>query len=206
MIEAALSIPAATWLAFLAAALALNLTPGADVMFASATGLRGGPLAGIVAGIGVGLGSLVHIALAVGGVAALLAAAPWAFVALRWAGAGYLLWLAYKSWTAPAPAPGTAAISYGRALRQGWITNVLNPKVAIFVLAFLPQFADPALGPVAPQMAVLGLTLTVTGTFITCSYGALAGALGQRLARAGRVMNRVAAAVYAGLAGKLLLN
>lgn len=206
MVDLALSIPLATWAAFLAAAVALNLTPGADVLFASATGLRGGPRAGVVAGIGVGLGSLVHVALAVAGVAALLAAYPPAFVALRWGGAAYLLWLAWRSWNAPAPTKGQGAMGHWQALRQGWLTNVLNPKVAIFVLAFLPQFADPALGPVAAQLALFGVTLTVTGTAITCGYGALAGVLGQYLSRAGRTMNRIAALVFAGLAGKLLIN
>ena len=206
MIQLALSIPIATWAAFVAAAVALNLTPGSDVLFASATGLRGGPRAGVVAGIGVGLGSLVHVALAVGGVAALLAAYPPAFTALRWAGAGYLLWLAWKAWRAPVPGRGQGAPDLWQALRQGWLTNVLNPKVAIFVLAFLPQFADPSLGSVAGQLAIFGLTLTVTGTLITCLYGALAGVLGRRLQQAGRAMNRVAAVVFAGLAGKLLLN
>lgn len=206
MIDLAYSIPPATWIAFLGAAVALNLTPGADVMFVSATGLRAGPRGGVVAGIGVGLGLLVHVALVVGGAATLLAAFPPAFLALRWMGAGYLLWLAWRAWQAPPVGEGQGAPGLWAALRQGWLTNVLNPKVAIFVLAFLPQFADPAIGPVAGQLAVLGVTLTITGTFITCLYGALAGVLARPLRRAGRVMNRIAAIVFAGLAGKLLLG
>lgn len=196
-------IPPAELAAFLAAGIVLNLTPGADVIFATASGVAGGPRAGAVAGLGVGLGSLWHVALAALGVGALLAAHPAALVTLQYAGVAYLLWLAAQSWRAPAAPPGRGERSPWAALRRGFVTNALNPKVALFVLAFLPQFTDPARGPAWQQILILGALFTLTGTAITAGYGALAGWAGQRLAPRMRMMNKLAALMFGGLAAKL---
>lgn len=197
-------VPPAELAAFVAAGLVLNLTPGADVLFAMASGIAGGPRVGAVAGLGVGLGGLWHLALAALGVSALIAAHPAALAALKWAGAGYLLVLAWKSWHAGAAAPGRGEAGMVRALARGFVTNALNPKVALFVLAFLPQFTDPARGPVWQQIVVLGAVFSVTGTLVTCGYGALAGmgarALGARMA----ALNRIAAVMFAGLAARMV--
>jgi len=189
---------------FLGAGLLLNLTPGSDVMFASASGLAGGPRAGVAAAFGVALGGLMHTALAAAGLAALLVASPAAFEVLRWLGAGYLLFLAVKYWGAgPAQdVAGTAA--FGRAVRRGFVTNALNPKVALFVLAFLPQFTNPAAGPVWQQILVLGLMFSTTGFFVTAGYGALAGVAGKALGQATGWMGKVAALVFALLALRLV--
>jgi threonine/homoserine/homoserine lactone efflux protein len=189
---------------FLGAGLLLNLTPGSDVMFASASGLAGGPRAGVAAAFGVALGGLLHTALAAAGLTALLAASPVAFEALRWLGAGYLLFLAVKYWRAGpvGDVPGAAALS--RAVRRGFVTNALNPKVALFVLAFLPQFTIPESGPVWQQILVLGLMFSLTGFFVTAGYGALAGIAGKVLGRATGWMGKVAAAVFALLALRLV--
>lgn len=198
-------IPLADLLAFLAAGIVLNLTPGADVIFATACGMAGGPRVGAVAGLGVGFGGLFHVGLAALGVSALIAAHPGALMALQFAGAGYLLWLAWASWRAGTGAAGAGEMRPGAALWRGFVTNALNPKVALFVLAFLPQFTDAARGPVWAQIVVLGALFTVTGTAITCGYGALAGFAGQRFsgqrlaARMG-LMNRVAAVMLLALA------
>ena len=207
MLETLLAPPPSTLLAFAGAGILLNLTPGADVMFATASGVRGGAKAGITAAAGVALGSVFHVALAVLGVAAALRAMPEALTVIRWAGAAYLLWLAYAAWTAK-PDTGNAggAGSLGQALRRGFVTNLLNPKVGLFILAFLPQFADPGLGPVAPQMAVLGAIFIFTGLIITSAYGALAGVFGTALRRHQRFTNRIAAAVFGGLAARLVLD
>lgn len=197
-------VPLQTLLTFASAGVLLNLTPGSDVMFATASGLAGGPRAGMAAGAGVGLGGLWHVGLAAFGVAALLAAHPAAMTGLRWFGAGYLLYLAHGAWTAgPAQAtPGTANL--GRAFWRGFLTNALNPKVALFVLAFLPQFTDPARGPVWQQILILGAVFTATGMVITAGYGALAGIAGQALAARMGVMNKLAAGVFGLLALRLI--
>lgn len=193
------------WL-FLGAGLILNLTPGADVMFATASGLGGGPKVGAAAGLGVGLGGLFHVGLATLGLSALIAAAPAALVALKWAGAAYLMWLAQAAWRA---GPATAqAEGGGRSVRgaigRGFVTNALNPKVALFILAFLPQFTDAARGPVWQQILMLGGLFTLTGTCVTAAYGAAAGCLRAALAARMGVLNRAAGAMLAFLAVKFV--
>lgn len=195
-----------TVLSFLGAGVLLNLTPGADVMFASASGLSGGPRAGVAAAFGVALGGVFHTLLAAAGLAALLAASPAAFEAVRWFGAGYLLFLAVRSWRAgPAEAVDGAA-GLARAVRRGFVTNALNPKVALFVLAFLPQFTSPDTGTVWQQVLLLGLLFSTTGFFVTAGYGALAGIAGRALGRATGWMGKVAAVVFAALALRLVLD
>jgi len=196
----------ATVLAFLGAGVLLNLTPGADVMFASASGLAGGPRAGVAAALGVALGGVLHTLLAAAGLAALLLASPLAYDAVRWLGAGYLLFLAVKSWRAPPAEEVAGAQRLGRAIRRGFVTNALNPKVALFVLAFLPQFTNPEAGPVWQQILVLGLLFSGTGFFITAGYGALAGAVGHALAGAAGWMGKVAAVVFVLLALRLVVD
>ncbi|MGY9050219.1 hypothetical protein P775_10275 [Puniceibacterium antarcticum] len=207
MIATILAMDPLNLLAFAGAGMLLNLTPGADVMFAMACGAQGGARAGIAAAAGIGLGSAFHILLTVLGVAAALQAVPHALDILRWGGAGYLLWLAYGAWTAPADTPrAKGAHSLRRAFARGLLTNVLNPKVGLFILAFLPQFADPALGPVWPQLLALGAVFVTTGFVITSGYGALAGAFGAALRARARVMNRISAVVFGGLAARLVLD
>lgn len=190
---------------FFTAGIALNLTPGADVMFATACGLSGGPRTGAAAGLGVGLGGLWHVSLASLGLGALVLAWPAALLALKWLGAAYLLWLAWTSWQAgPSNLPGVAAITPARAALRGFTVNAMNPKVALFVLAFLPQFTDPARGSVTLQIAILGAFFTLTGTIITATYGAAAGLLRARLGRHLRVFNRIAAGLLALLALRLV--
>jgi len=191
---------------FLVAGLLLNLTPGADVMFATACGVAGGPRAGALAGIGVGLGGLWHAGLAAAGVSALIAATPMMLDAIRWAGAAYLLWLAWSAWTTPAGPGGAGVANPLRALGRGALINALNPKVALFVLAFLPQFTVPGIGPVWQQILLLGGLFALTGMAVTGGYGMLAGVMGRHLAARMRGLNRLAALVFAGLAGRLALS
>ena len=196
-------------LAFLAAAIVLNLTPGADVLFATTCGLRGGPRAGAAAGLGAALGSLWHVGLSAFGLSALLVAVPNALTALRWFGAAYLLWLAWQSWHAGGGevAEGEAArITPGAAMRRAFLINTANPKVALFMLAFLPQFTEPGLAPIWQQIVFLGLMVTVTGGIITGAYGALAGWLGGSLARRMSVLNRIAAIMLVILAARFVLH
>lgn len=197
-------VPPDTLLTFASAGVLLNLTPGADVMFATASGMAGGPRAGMAAGAGVGLGGFWHVGLAALGVAALLAAYPAAMTRLHWFGAGYLLYLAWGAWTAGPAQPGIGATRLGRAFWQGFVTNALNPKVALFILAFLPQFTDAARGPVWQQILILGAVFTVTGMAITAGYGALAGIAGQQLSARMGVLNKLAAGVFGILALRMI--
>jgi threonine/homoserine/homoserine lactone efflux protein len=196
-----------TILTLVGATLALNLTPGADLMFISASGAAGGREVGLAAALGVTLASYVHTILAVVGVSALLRSHPAAFDALRYVGAAYLLYLAVQAWRAdPMSAQADGSRNAWRAFRKGALTNILNPKVSIFVLAFLPQFVDPAIGPVWAQIAILGAIFTVASLPVNCGCGVLAGLFAERLRRAGRLMNRISALVFGGLAARLALD
>jgi len=194
-----------TIFAFLSVGILLNLTPGADVLFATASGLSGGPRAGIAAAAGISLGSLAHTVFAALGLSALLLASPIAFEAVRWAGAAYLLWLAIKTWKSPAVRDGRSGEnSLYFALKRGFLTNLLNPKVALFILAFLPQFADPAIGPIWHQILILGVLFSLTGMIITSIYGAAAGFFQSALKRAAAPFNKLTAIIFGGLAIRLI--
>src|SRR6478735_3711049 len=139
-------------LLFIAAGLLLNLTPGPDVLYIVSNSLRSGARAGVVAGLGITAGCFVHVFAAALGVSALMAASANAFTVLKWAGAAYLLWMGVKLLGAkadagmvgsPAANPPYERQSLGKICRGGFLTNVLNPKVAIFFLAFVPQFIAP---------------------------------------------------------------
>ncbi|MEM8632805.1 MAG: LysE family translocator [Pseudomonadota bacterium] len=192
---------------FMGAAFLLYLTPGADMMFTIASGLNGGPKAGVAAACGISLGVLVHVAAAATGLAVLLAAYPAAYDTIRWIGAAYLAYLAWVSWRAPPVAPeARGAANIQRAFRRGFLTNILNPKVALFVVAFLPQFADPALGPIWQQIVVLGVLLAVGGVVTDGSIGFFAGMAADRMKRLSGVMGKVSAVVFGGLAVRLAVD
>ncbi|MBI3157706.1 MAG: LysE family translocator [Burkholderiales bacterium] len=150
-------------LLFAAAVLALNATPGVDLLLTVSRTLHAGARAGLAAALGITLGCAVHALAAASGLAALLAVSPAAFVVLKWAGAAYLVWLAIgmarNAWRGGSRAglPAAPPRRLAGELRVGFLTNVLNPKVALFFLAFLPQFIAPA----APHktLAFLGLGL-----------------------------------------------
>ena len=199
------NIPLPQLLAFISGGLVLNAAPGQDVFFATASGIQGGPKAGALAGLGVGIGVLFHVTMTTLGLGAVIAAHPGALSAIRWIGAGYLLYLAWKAWTAPPPDPSARPVVRSRdVIRRGILSNVLNPKPVLFLLAFLPQFTSPAHGPVWHQLLGLGLIFAVTGTLITMAYGMAAGWLGMRLAGRLGILNRIAAVMFAGLAVRLV--
>lgn len=199
------AIPWPQLAAFVAGGLVLNFAPGQDVFFATACGLQGGPKAGALAGFGVGLGVLFHVTTTTIGLGAVIAAHPGALVAIKWIGAGYLLYLAWKSWTSgPADPSARAAVRPWNIIRRGALSNILNPKPVLFLLAFLPQFTRAEYGPVWHQLLGLGLIFAFTGTLVTMGYGILAGWLGARLGRHLDVLNKVAAVMFAGLALRLV--
>lgn len=207
MVETLFSFEAATLIAFMGACFVLYLTPGADMMFTIASGAAGGPAVGVAAAMGISLGVLVHVSLAAAGLSALILAYPAAYDVVRYVGAAYLLYLAVQMWrSSPVEQAVGGARRMRRAFARGFLTNILNPKVALFVLAFLPQFADPALGPVWKQIIVLELLLTLGGIVTVGTIGALAGALSERIRKSATVMNKVASVIFGGLAARLAID
>ncbi|MDT1062758.1 LysE family translocator [Paracoccus sp. CPCC 101403] len=199
------NFPAQQLIAFMAGALVLNFAPGQDVFFASACGIQNGPRAGALAGLGVGLGVTFHVVMATIGLGALVAAHPEALVAIKFAGAGYLLWLAWKSWNAGEIDPrARAASSTWNIIRRGALSNLLNPKPVLFLLAFLPQFTRPEFGPIWQQILGLGLMFMASGTLVTIGYGLVGGFAGAVIGKRLGIVNRIAAVMFAGLALRLV--
>lgn len=195
-------------LAFVPASLALNLTPGADMMFCLGQGLRSGPRAAVAASAGISAGVMVHVALAGLGLGAAVAAVPGLFDAIRWAGVAYLLWLARGALRHGAAPPETPRVPATHAFRNGLIVNLTNPKVILFVLAFVPQFVDPGAGPILGQFLVFGAVLSLGGFFINAAAGLFAGGAGRRLTgsdTARRWLGRVSGGIFALLAVRLAL-
>jgi threonine/homoserine/homoserine lactone efflux protein len=208
-------VDASLYVAFLAAAFALCLTPGPDMMFVLAMGGRGGPTTGMMAALGVAFGALVHAVAAAMGLSALFTSLPSLYHVLRWIGAAYLLYLAVKAFRDRSGLGSDDAADTGnttpgrlRAFRQGAVTNLLNPKVILFNVAFLPQFVNPSLGHAVWQLLILGLTLVLVGLLVDASIGLLSGQLSSLLRSSRRVvrgLNVFSGAVFTGLAVRLVL-
>jgi threonine/homoserine/homoserine lactone efflux protein len=165
------------FLTFLIAAIALNLTPGQDTLYIIGRSLSQGRRAGIISVLGIGSGCLIHITAAAIGLYSVLALCPLAFAAITVAGALYLIFLGIMVWLKRKSLdlsvnPGTAPVGDWQVYRQGLMTNLLNPKVALFFLAFLPQFIDPVSNLGAFSFMFLGLVFFCTGT-IWCTIVAL---------------------------------
>ncbi len=200
---------------FTLAVLVLNATPGVDMLYTVSRTLTGGWRTGVAAALGIAAGCVVHTLLAAFGLAALLAVSAWAFALVKWAGAAYLVWLALGMLRAAArpPAPAAAAgvaadparLSDGAVFRQGLLTNVLNPKVALFFLAFLPQFIAPEAAHKSWAFVALGAWFVVQGTVFLLALVALTARL-RRLGgspRLARALNAVGGLLFVGLAVRL---
>ena len=198
------------WILFATATLALNLTPGPDMLYISARSIAQGRRAGVLSALGVAAGCFVHTLLVAFGLAGILARVPVAYDVVRYAGAAYLVYLGIRMLIArPSAGPLSPAFESGRRVfLQGVITNVLNPKVALFFLAFLPQFAAPARGALWWQFVVLGALFNLSGTLVNLTV-ALVASTTQGLAssgeRAGRWLRRLSAAVFVGLGARLAI-
>ncbi len=203
-------------IAFIVAGWLLNLTPGPDVLYIVSNALRSGVRAGVVAGLGITAGCFVHIVAAAVGVGTLLAASTEAFTVLKYLGAGYLLYLGARMLFAkPTPAmatdaapivdapPGLKAIFMG-----GFWTNVLNPKVALFFLAFVPQFIAPDASNKALAFVLLGLLFNLNAIPVNTGWAVAAGWLARRgtVRQWMRVLDRVAGAMFIGFGIKLALS
>ena len=197
---------------FIPAALALNLTPGSDMLFCLGQGLKSGPTAGIAASLGVATGSFIHSLLAAFGLAALLGAYPFAFEIVRWAGVSYLVWLAIQAVRSRGVTLSATHVRSGsafKAWRDGAIVNLFNPKVAIFILAFVPQFVDPSRGSTIIQFLIFGAILNVGGTVINGVVGAFSGGIGRTLTSSAGLMTAyrwVTCSIFLGLAAKLAFD
>ncbi len=205
---------------FIAAGWLLNLTPGPDVLYIVSNALKSGTRAGIVAGLGITAGCFVHIFAAAVGVGALLATSATAFTLLKWVGAAYLMWMGVRmllsklsgdggsaaALAAAKAAAGEVATPLSKIFLGGFWTNVLNPKVAIFFLAFVPQFIAPGTENKALAFVLLGVLFNVNAIPVNTGWALAAGWMARRMGAVQRGMHwldRVAGAMFIGFGLKL---
>ncbi|MFD2190831.1 LysE family translocator [Pistricoccus aurantiacus] len=189
------------WATFGSAAILLNLSPGPDMAFILGQTATGGQRAGFAAMFGVWTGAFLHVLMAAAGLSAILAASAVAFSVVKWIGAAYLIWLGIKMLTSASGALAAESLSspqaFWKTFRQGVLVSALNPKVAIFFLAFLPQFVVAGAGPMSAQLFLHGALIIAIAALIEPSL-VIAGA---RLAAALRHNRRLATWLDRGLGG-----
>lgn len=199
------------WL-FVLAGFLLNVTPGPDMALVMGRAIRDGMRAGAVAALGIGAGAFVHIAAAAIGLSVLIASSALAFIIIKWIGAAYLIFMGLKlllgsGGAAPDTGSALPPASLPSVFAQGFLTNVLNPKVALFFLAFLPQFIDPAAPSKALAFVILGLAFNLTGTawnlMIAWAASRIAGLPAVTAVRAW--LDRVLGALFLALGVRLAL-
>lgn len=200
------------FLAFLAAAVLLTLSPGPDNMMVLSIGIAKGRVRGIAFGLGAASGCLSHTLLAVVGVSALIAASPLAFTALKVCGGLYLAWMGLQAIRSRGGARVGRAEGVNDSARtlffKGMLANAINPKVALFFLSFLPQFVVAGRGDANLQTALLGLVFTAQALVLFGLLGYFSGAVGAWLGRrpkAGMWLDRIAGAIFIGLGLRLIV-
>lgn len=194
---------------FLATIFVLLITPGPDVAFIVATGVAEGRRPALWASVGIALAMFAHSVFAAAGIAAIVATSDLAYDLIRFGGAAYLIYLAYKSFRSKPFVAGAqiTARSPVENFRRGLLTNLLNPKAILFSGVFLPQFASPAYGPVFQQIVALGAVLAVFGWLFQSALSIASGSFGQWLlssARRQAFLERLMGVVFLGLAVRLL--
>jgi len=200
-----------TLLLFVGAGLLLNVTPGPDLLYILGRAMGQGRSAGVLSALGIGAGCLFHVVAATLGLSAVVMALPLGYDLVRWAGAAYLVFIGLKALRSRGSSLQVSALapeSRRRVFLQGALTNVLNPKVALFFLAFLPQFADPRRGPLAPQLLLLGTIFAVNGTLVCILFALFASRLGDWLkTRYGvsRLLDRATGGLFVALGLRLAL-
>ncbi|ADD42575.1 LysE family translocator [Stackebrandtia nassauensis] len=199
--------------AFTVTTLVAMITPGPDMLFVLGCGMRGGPRAGLLATAGVAVSEAVHVIVAAAGLAALFTAVPTAFTVVRFAGAAYLIYLGVQMIRNRRKGSDEMAVGGGmlgrRAFVSGLLTNLLNPKMVTFTIAFLPQFIDPSLGNVWAQFAILGTVLIVLEFIVDGTVGVLAGRIGGWLRRRQAAKRRIDTAtggIFIGLGIRLAVE
>jgi threonine/homoserine/homoserine lactone efflux protein len=197
---------------FVVATLALIAVPGPATFFLLSRGVTSGRRAALLSALGVETGTVLFVCLTAFGLSALIASTRFAFATLHYLGAGYLLFLAWRALRSTAEAPrsnGEATRSFWRSYRQGFLVGASNPKVALFFLAFFPQFVRPDRGSTTTQVLVLGGVFVALGLAADALNSLASAAIGRWLARRPsflRTRSRVEAASYAGLAGWALAS
>ncbi|WP_049574353.1 LysE family translocator [Nonomuraea sp. SBT364] len=191
-----------TFAFFVSASLALVLIPGPNHLYIVARGLSQGRAAALVSAFGVETATLVHIAAAAAGLSYVIAQSATLFAIVKWAGVAYLVYLGIRAFTGggdgeAARAPVRQPLR--KVFLEGVVVNLLNPKVTLYFLAFLPQFVRPEAGSPAAQIVVLGLTLLALGTLSDIVYAFTAGALSGRLTSRARGLRYLSGVVYLGL-------
>ncbi|MGJ4855834.1 LysE family translocator [Labrys sp. KB_33_2] len=179
------------WGLFVLASITLLLTPGPAVLFIVARSVERGKVAGLVSVLGIHLGTIVHIVAAAVGLSALIVSSTLAFSVVKYLGAAYLIWIGIRTLMAPDLPLEISAKStkpLHRLFQEGFIVNLFNPKTAIFFLAFLPQFVDPARGGLHWQVLVLGFTFMGLGMLSDAMFALAAGAAGDFLRRSRRFL------------------
>ncbi|MCP3805022.1 LysE family translocator [Allokutzneria sp. A3M-2-11 16] len=187
------------------------LTPGPDMLFVLGCGIKGGPRAGLFATAGVAVSEAVHVALAAVGLAALFEAAPTAFTVVRIVGAVYLIYLGvqmirHRGADNPDVDESGGGMTARKAFLNGLFTNLINPKMVTFTIAFLPQFISPELGQVWLQFAILGAVLITLEFLVDGTVGVLAGRIGGWLRRRRTAKRRIDVAtggIFIGLGVRL---
>jgi threonine/homoserine/homoserine lactone efflux protein len=180
-------IPLHEWLVFAAAALGMALSPGPNMMYLLSRSICQGRRAGFISLLGVVTAFLLHILCAAAGLTAIFLTIPYAYTALKYAGAAYLLWLAWQAVRPNGASPFAprqlAPDSPARLYRMGFLTNALNPKAAVFYLSILPQFVHPELGHVFLQSVLLGVTQMILSFSVNLSIVLTAGTIAAFFAR-----------------------
>lgn len=202
----------ATLMLFATACLALTATPGPDMLLIASRSVGQGPASGFATLAGIQVGTYCHALAAAFGLSQLFVAVPLAYDVVRYVGAAYLLYLAWKTFRASDPPVAVVAVRQLSAMtvfRQGLFTNLLNPKMALFVLALFPQFVQPEKGSVAMQIILLATVLNLIGLMVNGIVIVTAGRLGRLFAGRGRwsrVPRYLLGTVFAGLAVRLVAD
>lgn len=205
-------IPGDVLVLFIAASAALAIAPGPDNLYVLSQSALHGQRTGLLITLGLCTGLMVHISAVALGVATLVMTSAVAFTVLKVFGAGYLLYLAWQAFRAGnsvIPESGGARLGGLASYVRGVIMNISNPKVAIFFIAFLPQFADPSRGPVALQIVWLGAVFMATAILIFAAISIAAGRVGpwlKKSPRAQAAINRLTGTVFVLLALRLAIS
>jgi len=201
-----------TLIAYVVVVLGFVFIPGPATLLTVARAMSSGTKAGIATGVGIAAGDLIHTFMAIVGISAIIAASAMLFSIIKYIGAAYLVYLGIRAILERTPidlAAGALPVSAGKAFRQAIVAEVLNPKTALFFLAFLPQFVVPKNGSVALQLAVLGVLFVLLGLVSTVVFAVCAGRLGNFLRRNPAVLKwqgKVVGGIYCALGVRLALQ
>jgi threonine/homoserine/homoserine lactone efflux protein len=203
-------VPNNLWLFAIASAL-IAVIPGPDILYVVGRGIAQGKPAALASAAGLNAGAAVHVSLVAVGLAALIRESETALIVLRFAGASYLVYLAIRTVYRPLEHPTQAGriprVPSGALFLQGMVTDLLNPKVYLFFLAFLPQFLEPT-KPYVPQVVVLGVTFVAINLPIDLAVGWFSGQVGEILGqrpRAGRILRWASATILLAIAGRVAI-